>query len=113
MSKKQDSAKFVVRPGTRISDIDLEKEEFRLPDGSRLTEEKSEKLAALAERRMANLVPGRKSLAGDGSHSPVVQFRTPRKDEGQAIADELGVSLSELARRAYNDYLDEKRASNG
>lgn len=113
MSKKVDPKKFIVRPGTQISALDLEAEEFRLPDGSRLTEEKAETLAAAAERRLANLVPGRKSLAGDGSHSPVVQFRTPRKDEGQAIADELGVSLSELARRAYNDYLDSKRASNG
>ena len=113
MSKKLDPKKFVVRPGTPISDIDLADEEFRLADGSRLTEEEAEKLATVAESRLANLVPGRKSLGGDGSHSPVVQFRTPRKDEGQALADDLGVSLSELARRAYNDYLDGNRASHG
>lgn len=113
MSGKLDPKRFVVRPGTPISDIDLDEEEFRTPDGSRLTEEKSEALASAAQRRLGNLVPGRKSLSGDGAHSPIVQFRTPRKDEGQALAEELGVSLSELARRAYNHYLDEKRASNG
>lgn len=113
MNKKElDPKIFVIRPDTPVSDIDLDKEVFMLDDGTRLTEDKAEQIEdALAERRIANLIPGRKSLAGDGSHSPIVQFRSPRKNEGQEIADELGISLSEFARRAYDAYLDNPRAT--
>ncbi|MGN7799092.1 hypothetical protein [Leifsonia sp. 22587] len=97
-----DPRDFVVGPDARISDIDLDTEEFLAPDGERLTEERAEALA----RRAANLVPGRKSLGGDGSVSPVLQFRTPRKREAEQLAHELGIRTSELARRALDEYLD-------
>jgi hypothetical protein len=108
---KRDPKDYVFGPDTTVSDINLDEEEFTAPDGTRLTEEKAEQLANeyLADKRLANLIPGRKSLAGDGSHSPVVQFRSPRKNEGQALADQLGISLSELARRAYEQELDKHR----
>jgi hypothetical protein len=98
---------FVAGPDATASDIDLDAEEFILADGTRLTEQRAEEIAAkvLANPR-GNLIPGRKSLSGDGSHSPVIQFRSPRRAEAEAVARELDISLSELARRAVDAYLD-------
>ena len=97
-------------PGSAVSDIDLDVEEVHLPDGTRLTEAKAEQLAAdvLAEVRRRNLVPGGKSLNGDGSHSPRVQFRVPEeiRELAQSRAAAEGISLSALARRALESYLE-------
>lgn len=100
---------FVVSPDAVVSDIDLDEEEFILEDGTRLTEERAAQIVrnVLANPR-GNLIPGRKSLAGDGSHSPVIQFRSPRRAEAEAVARELDISLSELARRAVDAYLDSR-----
>lgn len=105
---RKDPKNYVIGPDASISEIDLDTEVFLAPDGTRLTEEKAEQLAreALADRRKANLVPGRKSLGKSGSHSPIVQFRTPRRDEAQALADDLGLTMSEFARRAFHALLD-------
>ncbi len=90
-------------------DIDLDEEEFILRDGRRLTNELAEQLAreTLVEVRRRNLVPGGKSLSGDGSHSPRVQFRVPQKlrAAAEARAVEKGVTLSTLARQALEHYL--------
>ncbi|HZM65245.1 MAG TPA: hypothetical protein VFC16_02970 [Nakamurella sp.] len=61
-------------PRSTISDIDLDVEEVRLADGARLTEARAEQIAAeaLAQARRRNLIPGGKSLNGDGTHSPRV-----------------------------------------
>ena len=104
-----DPCEYVVRPDTEISDIDLDTEEFRLRDGRRLTEELAGRLARAAqtEIRRRNLVPGRKSLSGDGTHSPVIRVRVPEqlraKAEQRAAAE--GVSLSVLTREALELYL--------
>lgn len=98
-----DPKNYRVEPGTEVSDIDLDAEEFTLADGTRLTEERA---AALAAKRQRNLIPGRKSLGEEGQHSPAVTFRTPRKAEAEALADELGIKVSELARRALDGVLD-------
>lgn len=97
-----DPKDFVVGPDAHIADIDLEREDFTTADGERLTDERATGIA----RRTANLLPGRKSLGGDGSVSPVVQFRTPRKREAEELARELGIRPSELARRALDEFLD-------
>ena len=97
-----DPKDFVVGPDAHIADIDLEHEDFTTANGERLTDERAAGLA----RRTANLLPGRKSLGGDGSVSPVVQFRTPRKREAEELARELGIRPSELARRALDEFLD-------
>ena len=100
---------FVIGPNATVSDIDLDVEVVYLPDGIRLTEAKAEQLAAemLAEARRRNLVPGGKSLNGDGSHSPRVQFRVPEeiREQAQSRAAAEGISLSALARRALERYL--------
>jgi hypothetical protein len=70
--------------------------------GSYVAGERAEAIA----RRASNLIPGRKSLGGDGSVSPVLQFRTPRKKEAEALAQQMGIRPSELARRALDEFLD-------
>lgn len=104
-----DPRDYVVRPGDTIEDVDLDAEEVWLRDGRRLTPELAEQLAreGVAEARRRNLIPGRKSLAGDGSHSPRVQFRVPEslREAAEARAAAEGVSLSVLAREALEHYL--------
>lgn len=104
-----DPTRYVAGPDATIEDIDLDEVDVRLPDGTRLTEELAEQLAreAVAEARLRNLIPGRKSLSGDGSHSPRVQFRVPDalREAAEARAAAEGVSLSALAREALEHYL--------
>ena len=96
-------------PRSTISDIDLDVEEVRLADGTRLTEARAEQIAAeaLAQARRRNLIPGGQSLNGDGTHSPRVQFRVTDeiRARAQRRADIEGISLSALARRALGRYL--------
>lgn len=89
-----------------VSDIDLAEEEFYV-GGQRLTEERAEKLASEFERRRANLIPGGKSLSGDGSHSPTIQYRVSAevRAEVERIAKTEGISVSKLGRRALDEYL--------
>lgn len=91
-----------------VEDIDLDDAEV-IVGGERLTEARAEQLAeeTLREVRKRNLVPGRKALGGDGSHSPTIQVRVPAElreaAEQRARADH--VSLSVLVRRALESYL--------
>lgn len=104
-----DPSRYVVGPGSTIEAVDLDREDVRLPDGRRLTNELAEKMAreGVAEARRRNLIPGGKSLGGDGSHSPRVQFRLPEslRAAAEARAAAQGVSLSVLAREALEHYL--------
>lgn len=104
-----DPRRYVVGPGSTIDDVDLDETEVRLQDGSRLTNDRVDQLAraGIAEARRRNLIPGRKSLAGDGSHSPRVQFRVPEslRAAAEAKAAAEGVTLSVLAREALEHYL--------
>jgi len=104
-----DPSRYVVGPDTTITDVDLDAEDVGLPDGRRLTNELAEKMVreGVAEARRRNLIPGGKSLAGDGSHSPRVQFRVPEslRAAAEAKAAAEGVSLSVLAREALEHYL--------
>ncbi len=59
------------------------------------------------DRSLANLVPGRKSLSGNGKHSPVVNVRVSedtRRRLGE-LAERSGESVSRVARRALDAYL--------
>jgi predicted HicB family RNase H-like nuclease len=103
MSRKT-KTEYVVGP-----DLDLDKEEFILKDGRRLTNELADQIAdeTLAEVRRRNLIPGGKSLSGGGVHSPRVQFRVPQdlREQAERVAEDEGVSLSALARHALEDYV--------
>ncbi len=104
-----DPSRYVVGADTTITEVDLDEEDVWLPDGRRLTNELAEKMAreGAAEARRRDLIPGGKSLAGDGSHSPRVQFRVPEslRAAAEAKAAAEGVSLSVLAREALEHYL--------
>ena len=103
-----DTKKFRITPDARISEIDLDSEVFTLPDGSRLTEGKAEQLADAAERRLAGLVPGRKSLSGGNVHSPVLQLRVPvaLRDKLEQIAADRGENVSKVARDLLAESVD-------
>ena len=89
--------------------VDFDEEEEIYYQGERLTEERAEQLAnkALSDLRSRNLLPGGKSLSGNGKHSPTVQFRVPDQLRGKlderAAAE--GVTPSKLARKALEQYL--------
>lgn len=89
-----------------VSDINLEDEAFTY-QGERLTEDRAAQLQEAAQKRLANLKPGRKSLTGGNVHSPRVQFRVPDQLSKHAheLADREGVSLSQLARKALEEYV--------
>jgi ribbon-helix-helix CopG family protein len=88
-------------------DIDLDSEEVLEPDGTRLTEARAQELAEQTLRA----VRGRPSLTGPGQRSPRVSFRLPADElrAAQQLAEREGVPVSELARRALEEFI--RRAS--
>ena len=87
-----------VGPATPIGpDVDLEREDVRLPDGTRLTEQRASEIADDVRRRA-----GRPSLTGEATASPRISFRiTPSvRDQAAEIAAREGKSISQLAREA-------------
>lgn len=60
----------------------------------------------------ANLIPGGKSLSGDGSHSPTIRVRVSEQMHGEllALAAERGVGVSKLVRQILSDAIVELRA---
>lgn len=83
-------------------DIDLDTEEVRAPNGTRLTE-------ADAERTAEDVLQGagRPSLTAPGQHSPQVTFRLPEevKESLEQIASEQGRSRSDVMRDALAEYV--------
>jgi len=53
----------------------------------------------------ANLVPGGKSLSGDGSHSPVIRVRVSKELHATltAMASDRGCGISKLVREILAD----------
>ena len=105
------------KPKFEIEDVDLDAEEVYV-NGERLTEAKVNAAAEELERRdardrAANLIPGGKSLSGDGSHSPVLQARVPADVRARldAIADRRGVRTSKLLREAINQFIEREEAA--
>lgn len=85
--------------------------------GHVLTETDFEQIASDAEAgvdlgRISNVRLGRPSLSGQPKHSPRIQFRTTDEQVSlaEAVAAREGVTLSTLARHAFEEYLD-RRAS--
>ena len=78
-------------------DIDLDEEDVRLADGTRLTPNAAEEIVERARR-----AAGRPSLSGESRHSPQIAFRVPRKlrDRAARVAAKEGKTVSELAREA-------------
>src|SRR4051794_24456802 len=81
-------------------DVDLDEEDVRLADGTRLTPQAADEIVERARR-----VAGRPSLSGEAQHSPQIAFRVPRtlRDKAAEIAAKEGKTVSELAREALED----------
>lgn len=94
-------------------DLDLENEVV-IVNGERLTEADAQAWAEELEdrdrsrdRSLANLIPGRKSLSGNGKHSPVLNVRVSEDTRRrlEELAERTGDSVSRVARRAIDAYL--------
>jgi predicted HicB family RNase H-like nuclease len=78
-------------------DVDLRRDDVRLPDGTRLTDDVVDDIVEQARRK-----GGRPSLTGKSAVSPRVSFRlTPDvRDRAANLADREGKTISQLAREA-------------
>ena len=78
-------------------DVDLDQEDIRLADGTRLTEQGASEIVEEVRRR-----GGRPSLTGEAAISPRIVFRvTPSvRDRAAEIAAQEGKTISQLAREA-------------
>jgi hypothetical protein len=83
-------------------DVDLDKEDVRLADGTRLTTEAAAGIVEDARR-----AAGRPSLTGPGKHSPQVSARVPAelRDAAERQARREGKSVSQLIRELLERYL--------
>jgi hypothetical protein len=97
-------SKYTVGP-----DIDLEQEDVRLADGTRLTPPIAEEMA---ESALQQVHAGRPSLTGQGGRSPQVSFRVPPslRDAAERQARREGKSVSQLAREVLERYLSQRSA---
>jgi predicted HicB family RNase H-like nuclease len=87
-----------VTPTTPMGpDVDLDAEDVRLADGTRLTEQKAAEIVGEVRRRA-----GRPSLTGEAAISPRITFRiTPGvRDRAAEMAAREGKTVSQLAREA-------------
>lgn len=96
-----DPKKYVVSEQAKVSDIDLDVEDFQ-HGGKRLTQEDAE---AIAERVLRG---GRPSLSGKAEHSPKVSLRVSPETRSKLedIAAKRHVSVSEVAREAIEQYVN-------
>ena len=84
--------------------IDVDVEDVRLPDGTRLAEAGAHELAEQVLRTSSR---GRPSLTAPGERSPQLRLTVPEqlRDGLRARADAEHRSVSELAREAIERYL--------
>ena len=92
-----------ITPGPVGADVDLEHDDVRLPDGSRLTDKRA---AALAQRTLARR-RGRPSVTGDQSHTPSLTVRVSPTTRAalEAIAAAQGRRLADISREAFEEYI--------
>ncbi len=93
-----DEHRPAVTPDSPIGpDVDLDAEDVRLADGTRLTEQRAAEIVDAVRRR-----GGRPSLTGEAAASPRIAFRvTPGvRDRAAQVAAQEGKTVSQLAREA-------------
>ena len=92
-----------ITPGAVGADVDLAREDVRLPDGSRLTDKRAADIAerALTRRR------GRPSVTGGGSHTPSLTVRVSPTTRAalEDIAAAQGRRLADVSREAFEEYI--------
>jgi hypothetical protein len=94
-----------ITPDTPIGpDVDLDRDDVRLADGTRLTQEVADRIVAQARRG------GRPSLSGEAAVSPQIAFRVSPavRDKAAAAAAAEHKTISDLAREALERYLAER-----
>jgi predicted HicB family RNase H-like nuclease len=89
-------------------DVDLDRDDVRLADGTRLTEQEAADIVDEVRRR-----GGRPSLTGRAAVSPRIAFRVdPRvRDSAAQIADREGKTISQLAREALEARVAAERST--
>ncbi len=87
-------------------DVDLERDDVRLQDGTRLTDEVADDIMEQVRR-----TAGRPSLSGQAAASPQISFRVAPavRDRAAEVAAKEGKTVSELAREALEDRLTSSR----
>ncbi len=87
-------------------DVDLEQEDVRLTDGTRLTDEVADGIVHQLRRSS-----GRPSLSGQAAASPQITFRVASavRDRAAEVAAKEGKTISELAREALEDRIATSR----
>lgn len=108
MTVKPERRPPVVKSDTRIGpDVDLDREDIRLRDGMRLTNELVEAINEDVRR-----AAGRPSLSGDRKHSPQVSARiTPElQAELRSYSKRSGLSASQVLRRALEELVGRQPA---
>lgn len=83
-------------------DVDLERDDVRLADGTRLTADVAEAIVEEVRRG------GRPSLSGAPARSPQIAFRVPPeiRDRAERAAADEGKTVSQFAREALEARLD-------
>ena len=78
-------------------DVDLDREDIRLADGTRLTYDVADEVVDHVRRTV-----GRPSLSGTAARSPQIAFRVPAsvRDRAANLAALEGKTVSQLAREA-------------
>jgi predicted HicB family RNase H-like nuclease len=87
-------------------DVDLDRDDIRLADGSRLTQDIADSVVEHARR-----VAGRPSLSGNAEASPQIAFRVAPdvRDRAAQVAAREGKTISQLAREALEERVAESR----
>jgi hypothetical protein len=100
--------RFELPSNPRIVFVDTEDVIYR---GEPLTDERVDQIVADVRRK--NLVPGGKSLNGDGSHAKALSVRLPDdvRTKIEAIASARGIRPSKLVREVLADYVRSADAS--
>lgn len=83
-------------------DVDLERDQIRLADNTRLTSVVAESIVEEVRR-----LGGRPSLSGAAARSPQIAFRVPAavRERAVRVAAQQGKTVSQLAREALEDRL--------
>jgi hypothetical protein len=82
-------------------DVDLDREDIRLADGTRLTNEVADDVVEQVRRSSS----GRPSLSGKPAASPQIAFRVAPsvRDRAAEVAAREGKTISQLAREALEE----------
>lgn len=92
-----------IAPGPIGPDVDLQKDEVRLPDGRRLTDELADEIAerTLDRRR------GRPSVSGGSRRTPSLTVRVPEPTRAalERLAQSQGKRLADVSREALEEYV--------